>query len=142
MHDLKRMEDGEHQVSLEQYAANLRSITHTLAKTGAALIWCHTTPVPDVPIEAMSPPRLAADVAEFNAVALEAVNCSTAVGGVGVHDLYAYALPELDGIQLEANVHFSPEGSAFLAKSVTGAVMAALDGARGPLLDWELKPKL
>ena len=76
------MEGGEHQVSLAHYSANLRTITHTLAKTGAALIWCSTTPVPNVAMEDMSPPRLAADVPLFNAAAFEAVNASIAVGGV------------------------------------------------------------
>jgi hypothetical protein len=118
VHDLKRMEDGNHQVSLADYSANLRTITHALAKTGAALIWCSTTPVPDVPMEEMSPPRLAADVPQFNAAAFEAVNASIAVGGVAIHDLYGYTLPELNTVQREKNVHFSDEGSHFLAKSV------------------------
>lgn len=92
LHDLKRMEGGDHQVPPAEYAANLRTITHALAKTGAALIWCSTTPVPDVPMDAMSPPRLVSDVLLFNAAAFEAVNASTAVGGVAVHDLYSYLL--------------------------------------------------
>ena len=80
----------------------------------------------------MSPPRLAADVPQFNAAAFEAVNASIAVGGVAIHDLYGYALPELNTIQREKNVHFSDEGSQFLAKSVVTALLRALDGERGP----------
>ena len=126
------MEGGEHQVSLAHYSANLRTITHTLAKTGAALIWCSTTPVPNVAMEDMSPPRLAADVPLFNAAAFEAVNASIAVGGVAVHDLYTHALPELATIQRVKNVHFSDKGSEFLGGSVVAAVLRALDGQRGP----------
>lgn len=132
MHDLKRMEDGEHQVSLAQYSANLRTITHALAKTGATLIWCSTTPVPNVAMEDMSPPRLATDVTLFNAAAFEAVNASIAVGGVAIHDLYSHALPELGSIQREKNVHFSGDGSEFLGGSVVAALLRALDGQRGP----------
>ncbi len=132
VHDLKRMEDGDHQVSLAQYSANLRTITHALAKTGAALIWCNTTPVPNVSMEDMSPPRLAADVPLFNAAAFEAVNASIAVGGVAIHDLYAHALPELAAIQREKNVHFNDDGSKFLGESVVAALLRALDGHRGP----------
>jgi hypothetical protein len=132
VHDLKRMEDGEHQVSPAEYAANIRTITHSLAKTGAGLIWCSTTPVPDVPMDEMSPPRLASDVALFNKAAFEAVNASIAVGGVAIHDLYRHALPELASIQLPKNVHFDDDGSTFLAKSVVAAVLRALDGERGP----------
>lgn len=132
VHDLKRMENGEHQVSLADYSANLRTITHALAETGAALIWCSTTPVPDVPMEDMAPPRLVTDVPMFNAAAFEAVNASIAVGGVAIHDLYNHALPELANIQLEKNVHFSDEGSTFLAESVVASVLRALDGERGP----------
>src|SRR3569623_375944 len=45
LHDLKRMEDGKHQVGIELYEKNLRDIVARLKATGARLIWASTTPV-------------------------------------------------------------------------------------------------
>jgi len=52
LHDLKQMYDeqtqryGQHQLPLEQYKNNLESVIQQLKKTGAKLVWCTTTPVP------------------------------------------------------------------------------------------------
>jgi len=52
LHDLKQMYDadaqayGKHQVSVEQYKANLAKQIVLLKRTGATLMWCDTTPVP------------------------------------------------------------------------------------------------
>ncbi len=59
LHDLKYMgpnnenladpkAKGSHQqVPIDQYAANLKQIAERLKKTGATVIWCETTPVPE-----------------------------------------------------------------------------------------------
>lgn len=53
LHDLRQAYDvdrgvyGAHQVSLEDYRANLEKIIAILRPTGARLMWCTTTPVPN-----------------------------------------------------------------------------------------------
>lgn len=53
LHDLKQFYDeetetyGRHQISIEQYKANLEKEIAIMKKTGATLMWCSTTPVPN-----------------------------------------------------------------------------------------------
>jgi acyl-CoA thioesterase-1 len=53
LHDLKQVYDeatgtyGAYQVGLEEYQANLEKEIAIMKKTGARLVWCSTTPVPD-----------------------------------------------------------------------------------------------
>lgn len=119
LHDLKLMEDGNHQVPLARYEQNLRAIAATLKATGATLIFATTTPVPEGKLE---PPRRPADVAAFNATALRVME----ENGISIDDLYSLALPRLDEIQRPANVHFTDAGSAALAAHVAHAITAAL----------------
>jgi hypothetical protein len=52
LHDLRQSYDpqadafGDHQVGVDDYKANLERIIGMLRETGATLIWCTTTPVP------------------------------------------------------------------------------------------------
>ncbi len=117
LHDLKIMEDGKHQVPLEQYEQNLRQIVPRLKKTGAKLIWCSTTPVP----ESSNPPRHNQDVLAYNAAAKKVAD----EHGLVSDDLYGFALPQLDKIQLPNNVHFTPDGSRVLAKQVAESIAKA-----------------
>jgi acyl-CoA thioesterase-1 len=129
LHDLKGGTGGKdgkpyptsdgHQVPLEEYEKNLRKIVERLKSTGAALIWCTTTPVPEGKVD---PPRLPADVVKYNAVARKVME----EGGVAIDDLYAVALPRLAEIQMKQNVHFTSDGSAELAKTVAASIEAAL----------------
>ena len=119
LHDLKFMDDGKHQVSLADYEKNLRELVKQLQATGAKLIWCSTTPVPDAKL---NPPRLNADVLAFNAAAKKVMDDNQ----VAMDDLYAHAAPELAKIQLPANVHYSKTGSEFLAKQVASSLDKAL----------------
>ena len=41
---------------------------------------------------------------------------------VPIDDLYEFALPQLDKIQLKENVHFSPTGSEVLAQQVVKSI--------------------
>jgi len=118
LHDLKYIE-GKQQVPLAEYEKNLSKLVERLKETGAKLIWCATTPVP----EGVSPPRTDADVVAYNAVAAKIMKAN----GVATDDLYAFALPQLKEIQREANVHFSPEGSAVLAGQVAKSILEALN---------------
>ncbi len=122
LHDLKRI-DGQQQVPITQYEANLRTIVARLKKTGAKLIWASTTPVP--PGE-LSPPRSNEDVVAYNAVARRVMEES----GVAINDLYGFALPRLGEIQRPNNVHFTAEGSAALAEKVVQAIVRQLPPER------------
>jgi acyl-CoA thioesterase-1 len=90
-----------------------------LKSSGAKLIWASTTPVPE---GKLNPPRRPADVTQYNEAAQRVMKES----GVAVNDLYALALPQLSEIQLPANVHFKPQGSAKLAHPVADSIAAAL----------------
>lgn len=104
-------------VSIEEYRKNLETLVERLQKTGAKLIWCSTTPVPDG-----ASGRRTEDVPKYNAVAAEVMKKA----GIAVDDLYEYALPKLADIQLPANVHYTPEGSKVLAKAVAQSIEAVL----------------
>jgi acyl-CoA thioesterase-1 len=118
LHDLKLM-DGKHQVPIQDYEKNLRELVGRLRATGARLIWATTTPVP---AGELSPPRRPGDVIAYNKVAGKIMD----EGGIGVDDLYAFALPRLAEIQRPANVHFTEAGSAALAAEVAASILKAL----------------
>ncbi len=119
LHDLKFMPDGKRQVPLEQYEKNLSELVRRLKATGARLIWASTTPVP---VGEMKPKRQDGDVVRYNAVAAKIM----AANGIAIDDLYAFALPRLEKIQRPVNVHFTPRGSAVLAKEVAASIRVAL----------------
>lgn len=121
LHDLKKI-DGKHQVPIDDYEKNLRELVGRLKKTGATLVWCSTTPVP----EGCSPPRTNEDAIAYNAVAKKIMD----ENGIAIDDLYAFALPRLKEIQRPANVHFTPEGSAVLAGQVSSSILTALETRR------------
>jgi acyl-CoA thioesterase-1 len=105
------------QVPPADYESNLRKLVQRLKKTGAALIWCSTTPVPEG-----AQGRVPGDAAKYNDIAARVMKDE----GVAIDDLYAFAKPRLAQIQLPANVHFTPDGSAALAGEVARAIAAAL----------------
>jgi lysophospholipase L1-like esterase len=115
LHDLKRLEDGEPQVPIDAYRRYLRLFAKRLKQTGAKLIFATTTPVPEGKV---SPPRRPMDVVAYNKVALEVM----LENGIAVNDLYGFALPRLDKIQLPVNVHFTNDGSEQLAGRVAEAI--------------------
>lgn len=119
LHDLKIMEDGKHQVPLDAYAANLRTLARAFMAAGRRVIWCNTTPVPE---GKLSPMRRPSDVLFFNRVAqLGMVSLQ-----IPTHDLCGFAQSKLAQIQIRENVHFTDEGSRELATSVVGVIQAAL----------------
>jgi lysophospholipase L1-like esterase len=120
LHDLRFMENKEHQISLSDYQANLRAIVQRLEKTAARLIWATTTPVPDAEV---NPPRRNADVVEYNAVALKIMTDA----GIAIDDLYALVSPRLQELQLPANVHYTLPGYNALGQQVSQSVRKALE---------------
>ncbi len=91
-----------------------------LKATGAQLIWCSTTPVPDVKL---TPLRRNSDVLAYNAAAQKIMG----ENGVAIDDLYAFAAPQLEKIQLPANVHYSKDGYDVLAGQVSKSIVEVLD---------------
>jgi acyl-CoA thioesterase-1 len=117
LHDL-RIGDGKLQVALDQYEQNLRTIVARLKRTGATLIWCSTTPVP----EKTNPPRRESDVLAYNAVARKIMDENS----IRIDDLHAFTLPRQSAIQRPDNVHFSAEGSKVRGEQVAASIAAAL----------------
>lgn len=118
LHDIK-LGTGKHQVPIDEYEKNLRELVKVMKGTGARLIFATTTPVPEGKV---NPPRKDDDVVAYNKVAKKIM----ADNGVTINDLYSFALPQLDKIQLRANVHFTEKGSQVLAERVAAAIEAAL----------------
>jgi lysophospholipase L1-like esterase len=129
LHDLKHVKpDGKAsdsatdppQATVEVYEKNLREIVAKLKATGAKLIFATTTPVPE---GKMAVYRTDADAVKYNAAALKVMK----ENGIAVNDLYAFAKPQLQQIQIQpANVHFTATGSETLAGEVVKAVRAAV----------------
>ena len=111
LHDLKIMEDGKHQVALEEYGENLHAIVQRLKQTKAKLIWASTTPVPSGKI---TPQRSPADVPKFNAVAARMMQLEK----IPINDLFS---ADHSG-QLPADVHYTPAGYQALAQQVVKAL--------------------
>lgn len=110
--------DGaRHQVSVEDYEANLCKLVDRLKQTKAKLIWCATTPVPEG-----SGGRIADEAVLYNQIAAKVMD----EHGIAVDDLHAFALPRLKEIQQPENVHFTPDGSKVLAGEVVRSIEAAL----------------
>ena len=85
--------------------------------TGAKLIWCNTTPVPEG-----SGGRIAGEEVKYNEAAARVMK----EAGIPTDDLNAAITPHLAELQISKDVHFKPEGSAFLAKQVAASIEAAL----------------
>jgi acyl-CoA thioesterase-1 len=124
LHDLKYIQDdpskradpkasGSHlQVALLDYEKNLAALVKTMQATGAKLIWCATTPVP-----AGSDGRIESDEVKYNEAAARVMTAA----GIPTNDLRAHALAKPEA-QLPANVHYSPEGSRYLAEKVAAMI--------------------
>lgn len=129
LHDLKYMgpkgenlaqpgAEGSHQqVPPAEYEKNLRKLVARLKETGATLIWCATTPVPEG-----AAGRVVGDSVKYNAIAAKVMQDND----VAIDDLYAFSLPKLKEIMRPANVHFTPDGSKQLAEQVVATIQAAL----------------
>jgi acyl-CoA thioesterase-1 len=129
LHDLKYMSpkgqklakpgaEGSHQqVPPAEYEKNLRRLVARLKQTGATLIWCSTTPVPEG-----AAGRVVGDSVKYNGIAKKVME----ENDVAIDDLYAFSLPKLKEIMRPANVHFTPDGSKQLAKQVVATIRKGL----------------
>jgi hypothetical protein len=132
LHDLKYIAEdpskradpkapGSHpQVPLADYEKNLAALVAQMKATGATLIWCNTTPVPEG-----SDGRIAGDEVKYNAAAARVMKAA----GIPTDDLCAHANTKLKEIQLPAgNVHFTGDGYKYLAEKVSAEIGKALPG--------------
>ncbi len=102
----------------EQYAANLEKIVTRLKRTGAKLIWAHTTVVPKGEAG-----RFVGDDVKYNAVAAAIMTKH----GIVINDLHTLSKgfgPSL--FVAPGNVHFTRAGSTRLAAQVVKAIDTAL----------------
>jgi hypothetical protein len=104
--------------SLDDYRANLEAIVAELKKTGATLIWCATTPVPE-----HEAGRKLGDDHKYNAVAAEVMKKH----GIRINDLNAHARTKGPEIHTKkGDVHYTAAGSAYLAEKVAAEILDAL----------------
>ncbi len=119
IHDLKFMPDGKRQVESEDYEKNLRALVARMKTTGAKLIWATTTPIPDGDL---IPSRRFGKVPEYNAIAKNVM----LENGVAIDDLNTAITPHLADFQNPKDVHYKPDGYAFLAKQVAASIEGSL----------------
>ncbi len=126
LHDLKYLNEkgeyvtpdqGKQVTPLPQYEQNLRQLVERLKKTGAKIIWCSTTPVPEG-----TRGRVKDAEVEYNTVAAKVA----AESGIAIDDLHAVAKTRQAVLQSPHNVHFTPEGYQVLAKAVAANIEQAL----------------
>lgn len=119
IHDLKYMPDGKRQVESADYEKNLRTLVARLKMTGAKLIWASTTPIPD---GELNPPRRFGVVKEYNDIAAKVMS----ENGVQINDLNAHVTPEFERLHTPRDLHYTREGSEFLAKKVAAEIKKAI----------------
>ena len=122
LHDLKYIDEktkiadvsqGKQWVPVEVYEKNLTELVQRLKKTGAKLIWCTTTPVPEG-----AHGRVPGEEAKYNAAALRVMQAA----GVPVDDLCAFVAPQRAKLGLLKDVHYTSAGYAALAGEVVKAL--------------------
>jgi pimeloyl-ACP methyl ester carboxylesterase len=131
LHDLKQSYDaktdswGEYSVPLATYQANLEKQIAILRKTGARLIWCSTTPVPNHNKGTYA--RRKGASADFNAAALEVIGRHP---DILVTDLHAVVdgSPVFDNWRKQNDVHFYQKAEQeALGKAVAATIRKVLE---------------
>jgi acyl-CoA thioesterase-1 len=120
LHDAKLPPEGVRHAPPDLYEKNLRQLITRLKATGARLIWATTTPVPMG--GNLAPNRRFDSVDKYNAIAAKVM----AEFGVATNDLNAAIVPHVAKLGRPTDVHFSAEGSAFLAERVVRSVATSL----------------
>jgi lysophospholipase L1-like esterase len=105
--------EAHQQVPLPEYEANLKALVDRLKTTGAKLVWCSTTPVPEG-----ANGRVPGDEVKYNEAATRVMTAA----GVPTNDLYQHAKNSAVNIQLKADVHYTPAGYKYLAERVAWAI--------------------
>lgn len=115
--------NGKITATPEEYKKEMTGLVATLKKSGAKLIWCTTTPVPDNELG-----RKKGDEIKYNKIAQEIMEKND----IAINDLHSHAMKKLEQIQKKGSkrkggdVHFTPEGSAYLAEKVASEILSNL----------------
>jgi acyl-CoA thioesterase-1 len=120
MAKLISVDTGKQWVPVGPYEANLKTLVQRLKKTGARLIWCSTTPVPEG-----ANGRVPGDEKTYNAAALRVMQAE----GVAVNDLCACVGTPENRAKMGGrpkDVHYTDAGSKALAAEVVKAIEKAL----------------
>ncbi len=113
--------NGKLTATPEQYRASMEAIVKKLKATGAKLIWCATTPVPEGEAG-----RKVGDEVKYNAIAAEIMKAN----GVAINDLHTHARKVTPKAFIKpGNVHFTAAGSEHLAKKVAAEIQKAIEKA-------------
>ncbi|HEX5790604.1 MAG TPA: SGNH/GDSL hydrolase family protein [Luteolibacter sp.] len=134
LHDLKQSYDassnqfGPFAVSLEEYRANLEKMIGILRKTGATLIWCSTTPVPNDNKSTYA--RCKGAEKAFNEAARQVMARHPEILVTDLAQVIDSS-PVFDGWRQTVDVHFyKPEEQQALGEAVAAGMRKALDARR------------
>lgn len=130
LHDLKHVDaqtgansrnpEDPLQADLKEYKKNLKTIVKVLLNTGADLIFATTTPYPD---KVDGPLRDQGMAEKYNRIAVNIMNRNN----IMINDLYTFAQPRLNEIQIPNNVHFTDLGYRQLADKVIDRITEMLE---------------
>ena len=121
IHDA-RIKNGKPTCDLTAYEKNLRDSIAILKVSGAKILFATTTPIPPV----VKPEgRNFAPIPPYNEVAVKVMK----EANIPVTDLYAVMLPVQEKFQRPFDVHFTKEGSEFLAKDIVSSIQQHLPAA-------------
>jgi hypothetical protein len=131
LHDLKQAYDekndswGKHQVAIEDYKKNLELEIAIMKKTGATLIWCATTPVPN---NSRGPyARRKGEASVYNKAAMEVISKHPEILVNGLHKTISES-KAMGKWRKGSDVHFwSGELQAVLGNAVGDAVTRAIE---------------
>jgi acyl-CoA thioesterase-1 len=124
LHDAKLPPEGVRHAPPDVYEQNLRRLVARLKATGAKLIWATTTPVPYGGV--LAPDRRFGDIAAYNAVASRVMK----EHNIPVNDLNRAVAPHLERYLRPRDLHYTTEGSKFLAEHVVRSLEMALPERR------------
>ncbi|MEI6176925.1 MAG: SGNH/GDSL hydrolase family protein [Verrucomicrobiota bacterium] len=131
LHDLKQTYDaktdtwGDYAVPLANYKANLEKEIAMLSKTGAKLIWCTTTPVPNDNKSTYARHKGASKI--FNDAALEVMHRHPEILITDLHAVVEGS-PVFDNWRKTVDVHFyQKEEQQLLGQAVANTVRKALE---------------
>ncbi|MEY2599463.1 MAG: hypothetical protein RLZZ142_1722 [Verrucomicrobiota bacterium] len=122
--NVAEVSQGQQNVPVEEYEKNLHTLVERLQKTGARLVWCSTTPVPEGVKY-----RVPGDEQRYNAAARSVMESH----GIPINDLWASCGSPENRLRLGGlakDVHYKPEGSKALADRVIQAIDHALQNRR------------
>lgn len=119
--------NGEITTTLDQYEKNLDQLVIRLKKTGAKLIWAHTTVVPE-----NEAGRFVGDDQKYNDVAAKIMKRQ----GVPINDLYALTKRFSSDLFIRpGDVHYTEEGYKKIAQQVAHKIQEILENTESSLCD-------